>query len=98
MSHRTPRPLSSRATVYPAAWLMLLAPLPALAVGVLVMRRSGVHAAIWGQQLAAGLTLLMLCAGLRLAPRTTSRSRPWARAIVGSAALLLLISTLFHPG
>lgn len=77
---------------------MMLAPLPALIVGVLVMRRSGVNPAIWEQQLAAGLTLMILCLGLRVAPRTTWRSRPWAWAIVGSAALLLLISSLLHPG
>ncbi len=77
---------------------MLLAPIPALVVGVLVMRRSGVNPAIWGQQLAAGLTLIIICIGLRIVTRTASRSWPWAWAIVGSAGLLLLISTLFHPG
>ena len=77
---------------------MLLTPLPALIVGVLVMRRSGVSPAIWGQQLAAGLTLTILCIGWRVARRTTGRSRPWTWAIVGSAALLLLISSLLHPG
>ena len=76
----------------------MLAPLPALIVGVLVMRRSGVNPAIWEQQLAAGLTLTILCIGLRVAWRNTWRSRPWAWAIVGSAALLLLISSLLHPG
>ncbi len=80
------------------ALLMLLAPLPALVVGVLVMRRSGVNPAIWGLQLAAGLTMMMICAGLRVAPQTTRRSPPWAWAIVGPAALFLLIATLFHPG
>ena len=76
----------------------MLAPLPALIVGVLVMQRSGVNAAIWKQQLAAGLTLIILCTGLRVARRTTWRSRPWVWAIAGSAALLLLISSLLHPG
>ena len=79
-------------------FLMLLAPLPALVVGVLVMRRSGVNPAIWGQQVAAGLALTTLCVGLRIALRTSARSRPWAWAIAGSAALLLLASTLIHPG
>ena len=76
----------------------MLAPLPALIVGVLVMRRSGVSPAIWKQQLAAGLTLMILCTGLRVARRPTWRSRPWAWAIVGSVAVLLLISSLLHPG
>jgi cell division protein FtsW (lipid II flippase) len=62
------------------------------------MRRSGVSSAIWGQQLAAGLTLLILCLGWSMARRTTSRSRPEAWPIFASAALLLLASTLLHPG
>ena len=62
------------------------------------MRRSGGNPAIWGQQLGAGLALMILCAGSSMAPRTTSQSRPWAWAIAGSAALLLLASTLVHPG
>jgi hypothetical protein len=77
---------------------MLLAPLPALGIGVLVMQRSGVSQTIWGQQLAAGLVLMCLCAGLRVALRPAWRSRSWAWAVVGGAALLLLTVTLAHPG
>ena len=82
----------------PGDLLLLLAPLPALLIGVLLMRRSDVSAAIWGQQLAAGVTLMILCAVLRFAPQTASRSRPWALPIVGAASLLLLLATLAHPG
>ena len=74
---------------------MLLAPLPALVVGVLLMRRTGVSSTIWGQQLAAGLTLMILCIVLRGAARATSRSR-WGWAIAGSVSLLLLIATLLN--
>ena len=78
--------------------LMLVAPLPALVVGVLLMRRIDVSPVIWGQQLAAGLTLMVFCAGARIALRTTPRSRPQEWAIVGIACLLLLVATLFHSG
>lgn len=78
--------------------LMLLAPLPALGIGVLVMQRSGVNPAIWGQQLAAGLVLMTLCACMRVASRRTWRPGSSAWAIVGGAALLLLAATLAHPG
>lgn len=78
--------------------ILLLAPLPALVVGVLVMQRIGVSPLIWGQQLAAGLTLTLLCAALSVAPRRAARFRPWACAIVGSAALILLAATLLHSG
>ena len=78
--------------------LMLLAPLPALGIGVLVMQRSGVNPTTWGQQLAAGLVLMTLCAVMRVALRPTWRSRSWAWAIVGGAALLLLSATLVYPG
>jgi len=77
---------------------MLLAPLPALGIGVLVMQRSGVNPTIWGQQLASGLVLITLCAGMRVALRPTWRSGSWAWAIVGGAALLLLTATVAHPG
>ena len=76
---------------------MLLAPLPALVVGVLLMRSSGVSAAIWGQQLAAGLALIILCIVLRGAARAASRSR-WGWAIAGCMSLALLIATLLQPG
>lgn len=78
--------------------LLLLAPLPALAVGVLVMQRSGVNQAIWTSQLAAGAALFIVCAGSSVAPRPATRSRPWVWAILGGAALLLLTATLLHPG
>jgi cell division protein FtsW (lipid II flippase) len=53
---------------------------------------------IGGQQLAAGLVLMTLCAGMRVAPRPTWLSGSWARAIAGGAALLLLTATVAHPG
>jgi cell division protein FtsW (lipid II flippase) len=77
---------------------MLLAPLPALVVGVLLMRRSGVSPAIWGQQLGAGVTLAGIVAIWRAGRRSSSQRRPWAASFVGSASVFLLISTLFHPG
>jgi cell division protein FtsW (lipid II flippase) len=78
--------------------LMLLAPLPAMVVGVLLMRRNGVSSAIWGQQLGAGLTLAVILAFWRIAGRSTAHSRGWMTTIAASVAMLLLISTLFHPG
>lgn len=80
------------------ALLMLLAPLPALITGVLVMQRSGLSPAIWGQQLGAGFFLMTLCAGLRVVLRRNWPSRSWARALVVGVALLLLTATLAHPG
>lgn len=78
--------------------LLLLAPLPALTLGVLVMQRSGVSSGIWGQQLAAGLTLMALCAGLSFAPRIPRPFGSWAWAISAVVALLLLVVSLAQPG
>ncbi len=78
--------------------LMLLAPLPAVAVGVIVMKGNGVNPAIWGQQLAGGLILMLLSVVVGVARRPAPKPRPWARAFVGSAALLLLVATLVQPG
>jgi cell division protein FtsW (lipid II flippase) len=78
--------------------LLLLAPLPALMVGVLVMQRSGVSPGIRGQQLAAGVILFALCAGVGFVP---GMRRPWrfrGYAITTVAALLLLTATLVQPG
>jgi cell division protein FtsW (lipid II flippase) len=77
---------------------IVLAPLPALAIGVLVMRQAGVSSAIWGQQLAAGLTLMILCAGVGFAPRRPRIFGSWGWAISGVAALLLLVGSLAQPG
>jgi cell division protein FtsW (lipid II flippase) len=77
---------------------MLLAPLPALGLGVLVMQRSGVSPTIWGQQVVAGLVLLIVCAGMAIARRPASQFRLRVLAIVAGAALLLLMATLAPSG
>jgi cell division protein FtsW (lipid II flippase) len=78
--------------------LMLLAPLPALLVGVLLMRHTDVSAAIWGQQLGAGTILLIVCGVASVAARNPSRSRAWPGMLAGSGGLLLLLATLLHSG
>jgi cell division protein FtsW (lipid II flippase) len=77
---------------------MLLAPLPALVVGVIVMRRHDVSPLLWGQQLGAGLLLMFFCVGGIVALHRAPRSTPRALAIVAIAALLLLTATLLTPG
>lgn len=78
----------------------LLAPVPALVLGALLMHRAGVAPALWAQNLAAGLLLAGLCA-----IRVTARSLPplrmgmrmgWAPGAAG--ALALLAATFFTPG
>ena len=90
--------ITSRPASPISAIAMLLAPLPALVVGVLVMRRSGVSATVWGQQLGAGLVLMAFVAVMRLAVRVHTSSRPSTTAIVGVGAMLLLIATFAHSG
>jgi cell division protein FtsW (lipid II flippase) len=62
------------------------------------MQRSGAKPTIWGQQLAAGLVLMILCTAMTVALRPTRRSGSRAWAIVGGVALLLLTVTLADPG
>jgi cell division protein FtsW (lipid II flippase) len=80
-----------------AAWL-LLAPVPALVVGVLTMRMSDVPAGVWGQNLAAWLVGMVLCLGIWRA-RTRARSARW-RWFDSVAVLTLgaLAATLLVPG
>lgn len=78
--------------------LLLLPPLPALTVGILVMQRSSVDPGIWVQQLAAGVILLALGAGLCYAPRTCRPWGFWGAATSAVLALLLLTATLAQPG
>ena len=78
--------------------LLLLAPLPALTIGVLVMQRSSVDPSIWVQQLTAGIILLALCAGLCFAPRMSRPWGFWGAATSAVLALLLLAATLAQPG
>jgi uncharacterized membrane protein YgaE (UPF0421/DUF939 family) len=78
--------------------LLLSAPLPALIIGVLVMQRSGVSSGIWGQQIAAGLTLTALCAAVSLAPRLRRPLGFQGVGILALVVLLLLAATLAQPG
>ena len=82
-----------------SAILSLLAPLPALVVGVLVMQRSGVSSSIWGQQLAVGLILTVACVMMCVQRRTTADRKSQASAVIAAtAALLMLVFTLLNPG
>lgn len=76
--------------------LSVTAPLPALLLGVLVMRRAGVSPAIWGQNLAIGSVLAVVCALLPTAP--VSRSKPWWWRSVVPAVLGLLAATFLDAG
>jgi Cell cycle protein len=78
--------------------MMLLAPVPALAIGAVVMQRSGTATALWIQNVAAGLTLMVLAAATGAVPPKAVRSgvRMWKVAAV--LALLLMAATLTRPG
>jgi cell division protein FtsW (lipid II flippase) len=71
----------------------LLAPLPALALGVLVMRRSDVSAAAWGQNVAACVIGLLLCFALARARRAGT-----GLYVLGGVALACIAATLLSPG
>lgn len=74
----------------------LLFPLPALAVGVLVMRASGVPAMGWGQNLVACVIGILLCFALAR-PRASRRGE--ARVLAaGVLALGCLAATWLDPG
>jgi len=79
-----------------AMLLFLLAPVPALLVGVLVMRASGVPAGVWGQNLAAWAVGVLACLALGRAPATPGRAR-WAD-VAAVLALAALAATLLDPG
>lgn len=80
----------------PARLPYLVAPVPALVVGVLTMRMSDVPAALWGQNLAAWAVGMLLCLGLW---RTRSSPGQW-RWFDFAAVLTLaaLAATLLAPG
>ncbi len=74
----------------------LLFPLPALAVGILVMGASGVPATAWGQNLVAYVIGIVLC--FILARPRSSRRGEAAFPIAGVLALGLLAATWLDPG
>ena len=74
----------------------LLAPVPALVVGVLTMRMSDVPAALWGQNLAAWAVGTLLCLGLWRSRSSPPRSRWFDFAAV--LTLAALAATLLAPG
>jgi cell division protein FtsW (lipid II flippase) len=74
----------------------LLFPLPALAVGILVMRASGVPATAWGQNVVACVVGILLC--LALARPRSSRRGEAGLAAVGVVALGCLAATWLDPG
>lgn len=81
---------------HPSPLPYLLASVPALALGVLVMRASDVPAAVWGQNVAAWVAGALLCLGVRRT-RASLPSSAWADL----AALLTfgaLVATLLAPG
>jgi hypothetical protein len=74
----------------------LLAPVPAVVVGVLTMRMSDVPAALWGQNLGAWAVGTLLCLAL-----WRTRSSPGRRRWFDFAAVLTLAAlaaTLLAPG
>jgi hypothetical protein len=76
--------------------LNLLFPLPALAVGILVMRASGVPSTAWGQNLAACVIGILLC--LALARPRSSRPGRAGLPIAGGLALGFLAATWLDSG
>lgn len=74
----------------------LLFALPALAVGIRVMRASGVPAMAWGQNLAAGMIGIVLC--FILARPRSSRRGGAGLPVAGVLALGFLGATWLDPG
>lgn len=79
-----------------AALLCLLAPVPALLAGVLVMRASGVPTLLWGQNVAAWAAGALLCVGIWRTRSPALRVR-WADA-VAVLTLVALSATMLSPG
>jgi cell division protein FtsW (lipid II flippase) len=79
-----------------AALPYLLAPLPALVVGVLIMRMSDVPAVVWGQNLAAWVVGALLCLWFAR-PRATP-SRGTGFTVVAVLTVAALAATLLAPG
>lgn len=80
----------------PARLPYLVAPVPALVVGVLTMRMSDVPAALWGQNLAAWAVGMLLCLGLWRTRSSPGRGRWFDFAAV--LTLAALAATLLAPG
>ena len=74
----------------------LLFPLPALAVGILVMRASGVPATAWSQNLAACAVGILLC--FTLARPRSSHPGGAGLPVAGVLALGFLAATWLDPG
>lgn len=74
----------------------LLFPLPALVVGILVMRASGVPATAWGQNLVACVVGIVLC--FALARPRRSHLGEAGLLVVGVVALGCLAATWLDPG
>ena len=74
----------------------LLFPLPALAVGILVMRASDVPASAWGQNLVACVIGILVCLALAR-PRSSRRGEAGLLA-AGVLALGCLAATWLDPG
>jgi cell division protein FtsW (lipid II flippase) len=80
----------------PARLPYLLAPVPALVVGVLTMRMSDVPVALWGQNLAAWAVGTLLCLGLWRTRSSPGQGRWFDFAAV--LTLAALAATLLVPG
>lgn len=94
-----PRPLTfeNQLANSPRARLpYLLAPVPALVVGVLIMRMSDVPASLWGQNLGAWVVGALLCLGLWRTRTSPHRSRWFDFA--AALTLVALAATLLAPG
>jgi cell division protein FtsW (lipid II flippase) len=74
----------------------LLAPVPALVVGVLTMRMSDVPPSLWAQNVAAWAAGTALC-GVLARPRTSSARPMWAD-VAAVLTLAALAATLLAPG
>jgi len=81
---------------HPSSLLYLLASVPALALGVLVMQASDVPVALWGQNIAAWAAGALLCLGAWRA-RDSLRSSMWAD-LTALLTLGALVAPLLAPG
>ena len=85
-----------RGFVFPRWLLLSAAPWPALLLGAWLMRGNGVPAAQWGQNLAAGLALWVICVGGRTVRWPLVRAAWWVVPAVLS--VVLLQATFLDPG
>jgi hypothetical protein len=77
-------------------WVILLTPVPALALGITVMRSQAVPGRIWGQQLLTGLLLLVIS---EIYMRVQGRGRSQILVFVAMlGAILLLAGTFLDSG